>query len=51
MVLEALLFYNKDHEYNDFAIYTCTVKPVISRNLHKEFYNLVGFKLTQTISL
>ena len=44
MVLEALLFYNIAQKYNVFAIYMLTDKPVISRNLHKGFYNLVEFK-------
>ena len=50
MVLEALLFYNIAQKYNVFAIYMLTDKPVISRNLHKGFYNLVEFKQKQTIS-
>ncbi len=40
MVLEERLFHGKDYEDNDLVICTRTGKPMIPRNLCKEFYNL-----------
>ena len=40
MVLEERLFHGKDYEDNDLVICTRTGKPMIPRNLRKEFYNL-----------
>jgi integrase len=40
MVLEERLYYGQDYEDNDLVICTRTGKPMIPRNLRKEFYNL-----------
>ncbi len=40
MILEERLYHGQDYEDNDLVICTRTGKPMIPRNLRKEFYNL-----------